>query len=114
MAFPEILSMVGGGSGIAAVLYVVAPKVVDAVRAHGKRDADGTALAASLVRERADEHRECREEVAQLRENVADLRVSVVACESKHAQAEAMISHMFNRLTRLERDSDSPGMEPAE
>jgi len=114
MTFSEVMSAVGGGSGIAAVLYVTIPKLADVLKARGRAGAEGTALAAELVRERADEHRECREEVAQLRDQVGDLRVSVVACESKHTEAERMIARLFERLTRLERTSDNPGMEPAE
>jgi chromosome segregation ATPase len=110
----ELISTVGGGSGIAAVLVVAIPRVLDAIRASRRDDAKGTELAAELVRERADEHRECREEVAQLRDQVGDLRVSIVACESKHEHAERLIADLFRRLTRIERDSDHPQPEPAE
>jgi hypothetical protein len=110
----EFISTVGGGSGIAAVLYVTIPKIVDAFRASRRDDAKGTELAADLIRERADEHRECREEVAALRDQVGDLRVSVVACESKHEHAERVIGDLIRRLTRIERTSDNPQPEPAE
>lgn len=128
MEFGEILSTVGGGSGIAAVLYVALPKLADVVRARGKREADGTALAAELVRERADEHRECREEVAQLREQVSDLRVSVVASDAKHVACEVRantlesvvaelrggMAWMQRQIEDLRRDSNRPTQEPAE
>lgn len=83
---------------------------------------------------------DCQEELAKVRERLDDqsteittLRVSVVKCEGKHAASEAqrkadaetherelgtlrgMLSLAFDRLTRLERDTDPPpGMEPAE
>jgi signal transduction histidine kinase len=85
MEFGEILSTVGGGSGIAAVLIVAIPRLLDAVRSYRRDDAKGTELAAELVRERADEHRECREEVAELRHSVA-------ACEVKHARQEVRLA----------------------
>ncbi len=126
MEFGEILSTVGGGSGIAAVLYVTIPKLVDVLKARGRQDAEGTALAAELIRERAGEHRECLEEVAEL-------RGSIVACEKRHAESDAraaateavvaelrgVVAWMRSEIDTLRRElsrhtNSTPSPEPAE
>ena len=72
-------------------------------------------------------HAECREEVAALRNRIDDqsteiatVRLSVVACETKHAAAEAKVNALDTLVQYLMRQSRThdtdppPGMEPAE
>lgn len=139
----EVLSLAGDVGGIGALLlvlaYVVAPEAIRAWRArnHGaaevamradrettarhRIDAEGHALAAELVRERADEHRACREEVAEL-------RVTITDCQRKHAESDARataleaivadlrgaVSWMQTQIETLRRDSQRPSEGAAE
>jgi hypothetical protein len=121
MEYGEILSTVGGGSGIAAVLVVAIPRLLDAVRSARRDDAKGTELAAELVRERADEHRECREEVAELRTTIADCQRKHAETDARAAATETMLADlrgvvvwMQTQIEQLRRDSQRATQEPAE
>jgi chromosome segregation ATPase len=95
--------------------------VLAAVKAWERVQARRTQAAERAGKREHDDHRECREEVAELRSEVTTLRVSVVACETKHDAAQrevgtlrSLVEYLGERLTRVERDSQRPTVEPAE
>ena len=131
------------GAGGASLAVVLAPKAIELVRTWLSRRADvqiaevearkaaserevsqrialaearseSLGVAERVILASADDHRACREEVAELREEVGHLRVSVVACESKHDAAQAMIDWLRAQVERIDRRSTPPAAEPAE